>query len=68
MAWKNIESTMIAAHDYDPNMRVLHVRFRNTGEVFSLQGVPEEIAKGLDEAESAGKFYNANIKGKFHAI
>lgn len=59
---------MIAAHDYDADMRALHVRFRNTGEVFSFQGVPAELAKGLDEAESAGKFFNANIKGKFHAI
>lgn len=36
-----------------------------SGARYVFQGVPAEVSQGLLEAESAGEFFNANIKGKF---
>jgi hypothetical protein len=68
MPWTNANSSMIGAWDYDPDMKVLHIRFRSTGEVYSFHGVPPDVARGLAEAPSAGKYFKASIEGQYSAI
>ena len=68
MPWKNTNSTMIGAWDYDSEMKVLHVRFRSTGEIYSFQGVPSDVAAGFEAAPSAGRYFNEAIKDRFSAI
>ncbi len=58
---------MIDAYDYDPDMRVLHVRFQN-GSVWSLKDVPAETAAEFDGAPSKGKFWHNSLRDRFAAL
>ena len=40
------------------------VQFKN-GRVYSYAGCPREVYDGLLAAESAGKYFNANIRDKY---
>ncbi len=68
MPWTNDNSSMIAAYDYDADMRVLHLRFRLSGEVRSYQAVPPELAAEFVEAPSKGKFFHNKIRDEYHGI
>lgn len=59
-----VQSSMLAAHGYDADSQTLAVQYKN-GAVFHYDGVPPEVADGLANADSIGKFFNANIKGVF---
>lgn len=67
MAWTNANSSMIAAHNYDPDTKVLHIRFRG-GQVYSYADVPPDVAAGMSEADSVGRYYHQAIKDKFSAL
>lgn len=57
-----IDSSMFAAHRYDPTSRVMTLRYKN-GAVWHYDGVsPEKNAAFLGSA-SKGQFFNAHIKG-----
>lgn len=62
---KPLNSTMLEAAGYDLASRTLAVRFRNGTVVHRYHDVPPEIAEGLESAESAGRYFNANVRGKF---
>lgn len=54
----------ISTHDYDPETRTLTVTFHH-GKSYKYQDVPPELADGLRDASSKGKFLHANVIGKF---
>jgi len=60
----NLDSSNIASVGYNRQDAVLFVKFRNGG-VYSYSKVPEKIFLEIQRAPSAGKFFFANIKGKF---
>jgi hypothetical protein len=60
-----VSSSNIKAVGYDAPAKALHIDF-NSGSYIHA-GVPSEIHSGLMSAESKGKYYHANIKGKFEA-
>lgn len=62
---KPVQSTMIAAHGYDAASRTLAVHFHKGTHVHHFMDVPPEVAAGLDSAESIGRYFNANVRGKF---
>ncbi len=64
MTWTPVASSMIDAYDYDADMGVLHVRFAN-GQVYSYNDVPPQIAKGLAESQSPGRYFHSVIKGQY---
>lgn len=66
MAWQPLQSSMLAAVDYDPAMQVLNLRFVS-GAVLAYVGVPADVARGLVEAPSAGRYFHQNIKDRFVA-
>lgn len=43
---------------------VLHIRF-NSGGTYQYSGVPERVFRGLMAAQSHGRFFHANIKGRY---
>ena len=45
----------------------LYVKFSN-GTFYMYNDVPETVANGFFEAESAGKFFFANIRNKFKTV
>lgn len=59
-----LSSSNLAQADYDPFMGTMTVGFRN-GTVYEYYGVEQDIYEQLCEAESAGRFFLKNIKGKY---
>lgn len=67
MTWKPISSSNLKAIDYDENMRVLHVQFQS-GRIYSYQDVEPDVAAGLEEAASPGRYLNERIKNRYRAL
>ena len=61
---KPLASSNLAAYDYDPDSRLLTIRF-TSGRTYSHRDVPADIAEGLGSATSPGKYFNGEIKGIF---
>lgn len=62
--FQQVKSSMFSHIKYDLDRFVLSVRFTN-GKVRAYQQVPPELYEEMMVAESIGKFYNSEIKGKF---
>jgi hypothetical protein len=60
-----IKSSNIKAIGYDASAKTLAVEFLNG--VYHYNDVPPEVHASLVGAESAGKFFASNIRGKFNA-
>lgn len=65
MARQPLNSSMISAAGYDPDTQRLQVEFKATHAVYEYSDVPQEVFDGLTGAESAGKYYNLHIAGKY---
>ncbi len=63
MDLKPINSTMISHAGFDPSAGVLAIRF-HSGTEYHHTGVSAEKYAALLKAESAGKFYNDQVRGK----
>jgi hypothetical protein len=59
-----ITSSLIREASYDTTRRTLTVVL-NTGRSYTYQNVDQSVYQGLISAESAGRFFNRNIVGKF---
>lgn len=59
-------SSAIAAHGFDPATQTLFLKF-TSGTTYSYPEVSNDTYAALQAAESVGRFYGANIKGKFVA-
>ena len=57
---KTAESSNIAKVEYDDDAKKLHVTFKNGG-TYEYDDVPKDVAEGFEAAESAGKYFHANI-------
>lgn len=57
-------STNIRTIGYDPDSQTLEVEF-NYGSVYQYAGVPQGEYEGMMNADSKGKYLNANIKGHY---
>lgn len=60
-------SSAIAAHGFDPATQTLFLKF-TSGTTYSYPEVSSDLYAALQAAESVGRFYGANIKGKFIAL
>lgn len=66
MEWQFVQSTDIAAVGYDPDTRQLAVEFkRSPGKVYYYADVPSMVYADFLAAHSPGKYFHANIKGKY---
>lgn len=59
-----IRSSMIAQIGYDEASLTLVIKFTN-GDMYEYFNVPKETFDALANADSEGKYFIANIKGKF---
>jgi hypothetical protein len=59
-----VTSTSLAAIGYDAGKQILSVQFTN-GEIINYGSVDLGTALNLEAAESKGKFYATQIRGKF---
>lgn len=60
-------SSHIARIHYNPDNARLKVEFRS-GRDYEYEDVPYEIFNKFVAAESAGKYFNAEIKGKYRVV
>ncbi len=58
-------STIIAEIAYDPSTEVLDVEL-TSGNVYSYVEVPVETVRDFVRAKSAGRFFNNEIRTRFH--
>lgn len=59
-----VDSSMIASIGYDASTSTLEIEFKSNGEVWQYYDFPESAYYEL-KSGSIGKFFNANIRGKF---
>ncbi|MCV3216560.1 KTSC domain-containing protein [Plectonema radiosum NIES-515] len=60
----SVNSSMAASIGYDKNEQLLQVEFHN-GAVYQYSGVEEDTWSDLHDADSIGRYYNHEIKGKY---
>lgn len=65
--WQPVDSSNIEAVQYDADTGTLGVRFRNGG-VYSYRGVPAEVAVGLVQSDSPGKYFHQIIKYSYETL
>lgn len=58
----SVTSTDISSVGYDGN--TMHIRF-NSGGLYAYYNVPSSVYNGLMGASSKGKYFHANIKGRY---
>ena len=58
----DFESSQLSAYAYDPEAKVLAIRFVSTGSEYHYYHVPQATFDGLHQAESKGSFFIRNIK------
>lgn len=59
-----VASTNIRAIGYDLETQILEVEF-NSGSVYQYHSVPASEHDAIMNAESKGKYFNANIKNNY---
>jgi hypothetical protein len=59
-----VDSTAIREIDYDAEREKLMVRFAS-GERYVYVGVPGEVSRSFEEAESKGRFFHAEIRDRY---
>ena len=59
-----IQSSELRSVGYDESASVLEAEF-HSGEVYQYFDVPAELVLGLLEADSIGRYFNAQIRSKF---
>ncbi|MNW46218.1 hypothetical protein D3C74_235010 [compost metagenome] len=62
---KYVESSMITSIGYDESQAVLEVEFKSNGQVWQYYDVTEYIWFEMNSAPSVGKYFHANIRGKY---
>ena len=63
---QNVDSTLISRIGYNPLTEQLSVVLRASPQwTYNFGSVPRSTANGLAEASSKGKYFNANIRGRF---
>lgn len=64
IALNPVSSSNIQAIGFDDEKKILAVQF-HSGAIFHYAGVEPDLALDLVNADSIGRFYTKNIKGKF---
>lgn len=64
MDWTPLASSNLSAMRYDEDSRLLQIRFLS-GRTYDFKDVPADVADGLKQADSAGRYFNNSIKGVY---
>ena len=59
-----ISSSSIASAGYNKETKTLEIEF-NSGAVYEYLDVDEDVFKSMKAADSAGKYFNMNIKNSY---
>lgn len=64
MRARRLNSSLIDRIVFDDEAETLAISFRQSGK-YIYHGVPRAIYEALSKAQSAGRFFNERIKGRF---
>ena len=64
MDWIPVTSSNLSGIRYDENTYTLEIEFHG-GRVYQYFDVPLQVFEGLRDADSHGKYFNAQIKGHY---
>lgn len=59
-----LSSSNLSAYNYDPDTQLLTIQFAS-GRSYDYKNVPQDVADGLGQADSPGKYFNNNIKNVY---
>jgi hypothetical protein len=59
-----LSSSNLSAYNYDPDTQLLTIQFVS-GRSYDYKNVPQDVADGLGQADSPGKYFNSNIKNVY---
>jgi hypothetical protein len=62
-----VESSAVAAVGYSNRLHALEIAFRD-GRIYRYTDVPASVYQQFISAESKARFYNRNVKGKYHCL
>ena len=62
-----VTSSMMRAVGYDSNSQTLEIEF-NSGSVYNYLGVPQDEHDAMMNSDSQGKYFNANIRGRYPEV
>lgn len=62
---QELNSSMIKYAEYNPDLQELTITFNND-EDYLFSEVEESVVRDFFSAESHGKYFNQNIKGKYN--
>ncbi len=67
---EKVNSTAMWQIKYDSDKKILEVNMsfdppKSNGEVLRYLDVPEAVYRGLRDAESRGRYFNANIRNSY---
>jgi hypothetical protein len=63
----SVTSESIRSIGYDSDCQTLEVEF-NYGAVYQYAGVPQGEYEGMMNADSKGKYFNANIRNRYSFV
>ena len=64
MRLDTVESSMLHAIGYDPELRVLEVIF-NSGGIYLYRDVPQDVYDALMSADSKGQYFHEVIRERY---
>lgn len=64
MTWQLLESKLLTSSAYDPENRILYLRFQS-GDVYRYFDFPPEQHQQFLDAESRGRYFLAKIRNQF---
>ena len=67
IARRPVASSMMRSAGYDEALAVLEIEFV-TGQVYRYHAVPKRAWRALLEAESKGRYFEANIRDKYPMV
>lgn len=62
-----VESSVIAAVGYSKRLHALEIEFRN-GFIYRYEHVAADVYRELLSAESKARYYDQNVRGKYHSV
>lgn len=64
MTLETVESDVIHAIGYDPELQILEIIFNN-GSIYQYRGVPRDVFDQIMRADSKGSYFQNNIRDEF---
>ena len=65
MAWARVTSSNLKRVSYNSQSHEMLIQFQS-GAVYQYWDVPDNVSRGLVQADSPGKYFNGNIRDRYN--